>query len=250
LTQVGLPGLWGILLTSTPSLTKLRLCCMSLRRTRLALFISPPPSRSQMAPSLESLVTCSARNAPPPSSKLMVTRLARATQFKNMRKFPLSIGLKSPSKLISSRELTMKIIHMRLPCGLPPNLSPLPFGAKIEQTLFDDALIEEMGTISKYHGMWAKLMAEVINQAVTKESNVPTIAKRLINSSGTRIRNPCRVASKGFRSATIPTSAPFVKISSLGKNSPNNKPSFILILSTTPHQFVRNNPPLMPCKKS
>ncbi len=80
-----------------------------------------------------------------------------------------------------------------------------------------------MGTISKYHGMWAKLMARVIDQAVTKESNVPTIAKRLINSSGTCNRDPCHAASKGFRSATIPTSAPFDKISSLGKKIPNQQ---------------------------
>jgi len=98
-----------------------------------------------------------------------------------------------------------------------PNLSPLPFGKKIEQTSFDDAFIEEMATISKHHGMWAKLMGKVIDQAVTDESDVPIIAKRLLDSVGTRTRDPCRAASKGFRNATIPTSAPFVEISFLGQ---------------------------------
>jgi hypothetical protein len=91
------------------------------------------------------------------------------------------------------------------------NLSPLPFGGKIEQTSFDDAFIKEMATISKHHGMWAKLMGEVIDQAITNKSDVPTIAKRLLDSSGTRNRAPCHAASKGFRSATILTSAPFVE---------------------------------------
>jgi hypothetical protein len=117
-----------------------------------------------------------------------------------------------------------------------PNLSPLPFGAKIEQTLFDNAFIKEMGTISKYHGMWAKLMAEVIKQAVTKESDVPTIAKRLIDLSGTHNRDPCHAASKGFRSATIPTSAPFVEISSLGKKFPEQQ-------ATLRSYFERNPTP-------
>jgi hypothetical protein len=115
-----------------------------------------------------------------------------------------------------------------------PNLSPLPFGAKIEQTLFNNAFIEELGTISKYHGIWAKLMAEVINQAVTKESNIPTIAKRLINLSGTRNRDPCHAASKGFRSTTIPNSAPFVEISSLGKKIPEQQ--------ATLHSYFERNP--------
>ncbi len=77
-----------------------------------------------------------------------------------------------------------------------------------------------MATISKHHGMWAKLMGEVIDQTVTNKSNVPTIAKRLLDSSGTCNCDPCSAASKGFRSATIPTSAPFVKISSLGQKFP------------------------------
>ncbi len=115
-----------------------------------------------------------------------------------------------------------------------PNLSPLPFGGKIEQTSFDDAFIEEMATISKHHGMWAKLMGEVIDQAVTKESDVPTIAKMLLDSSGTRNRDPCRAASKGFRSATIPTSAPFVKISSLGQKFPEQQ--------ATLHSYFEHNP--------
>jgi hypothetical protein len=115
-----------------------------------------------------------------------------------------------------------------------PNQSPLPFGAKIEQTLFDNAFIKEMGMISKYHGMRAKLMAEVINQAMTKESNVPTIAKRVIHLSGTRNCNPCCAGSKGFRSATIPTSAPFVKISSLGKKFPKQQ--------ATPCSYFERNP--------
>ncbi len=80
-----------------------------------------------------------------------------------------------------------------------------------------------MRAISKYHGMWAKLMAEVIYQAMTEESDVPTIAKRLIDLSGTHNRDPCCAASKGFRSATIPTSAPFVEISSLGKKFPEQQ---------------------------
>jgi hypothetical protein len=98
-----------------------------------------------------------------------------------------------------------------------PNLSPLPFGKKIEQTSFDDAFIKEMATISKDHGVWEKLMSEVIDQAVTNKSDVPTIAKRLLDSSGMRNRDPCRAASKGFRNAFIPTSAPFVEISSPGQ---------------------------------
>jgi hypothetical protein len=98
-----------------------------------------------------------------------------------------------------------------------PNLSPLPFGKKIEQTSFDDAFIEEMATISKDHGVWAKLMSKVIDQAITNKSNVPTIAKRLLNLSGMRNQDPCHAASKGFRNAFIPTSAPFVKNSSLGQ---------------------------------
>jgi hypothetical protein len=104
-----------------------------------------------------------------------------------------------------------------------PDLSPLPFGATIKQTSFDDAFIKEMGKFSKYHGMWAKLMAKVINQAVTEESDVPTIARRLINSSGTRNCDPCRIARKGIRSATSPTSAPFSEISSLGKKFPEQQ---------------------------
>jgi hypothetical protein len=94
---------------------------------------------------------------------------------------------------------------------------------KIEQTSFDDAFIKEMATISKHHGMWAKLMGEVIDQAVTNKSDIPTIAKRLLDLFGTRNHDPCRAASKGFRSATIPTSAPFVEISSLGQKIPEQQ---------------------------
>jgi hypothetical protein len=124
-----------------------------------------------------------------------------------------------------------------------PNLSTLPFGAKIEQTLFNNALIEEMGTISKYHGMWAKLMAEVINQFVTKESYVPTIAKRLIDLSGTRNRDPCRAGSKGFRSATIPTSTLFVKISSLGKKFPEQQATIRFYFERNPTPACAEEPP-------
>ncbi len=91
-----------------------------------------------------------------------------------------------------------------------------------------------MATISKHHGMWAKLMGEVIDQAVTNESNVPTIAKRLLDSSGTRNCDPCRAASKGFRSATIPTSAPFVEIFSLGQKFPEQQ--------ATLHSYFECNP--------
>jgi hypothetical protein len=124
-----------------------------------------------------------------------------------------------------------------------PNLSPLPFGAKIEQTSFEDAFIKEMGMISKYHGMWAKLMAEVINQAVTKESNVPTIPKRIIDLSGTCNCNPCHAASKGFRSATIPTSAPFVKISSLSKKFPKQQATLCSYFERNPTPARVEEPP-------
>jgi hypothetical protein len=124
-----------------------------------------------------------------------------------------------------------------------PNLSPLPFQAKIKQTLFDDAFIKEMGMISKYHGMWAKLMAEVIDQAMTKESNVPTIAKRLIDSSGTRNRDPCHTSSKGFRSATIPTSTPFVKISFLGKKIPEQQATLCSYFEPNPAPARAEEPP-------
>jgi hypothetical protein len=125
-----------------------------------------------------------------------------------------------------------------------PNLSPLPFGAKIEQTSSNhDAFIEEMGRISKYHRMWAKLMAEVINKAVTKESDVPTIAKRLIDLSGTRNRDPCHAASKGFRSATIPTSAPFVEISSLGKKIPEQQATLCSYFERNPAPARAEEPP-------
>jgi hypothetical protein len=133
-----------------------------------------------------------------------------------------------------SHEISMWVI---------PNLSPLPFGAKIEQTSFNDAFNKEMGTISKYHGMWAKLMAEVIDQAATKESDVPTITKRLINSSGTRNRNPCCPASKGFRSATIPTSAPFVEISSLGKKFPEQQATLCSYFERNPTPACVEEPP-------
>ncbi len=60
-------------------------------------------------------------------------------------------------------------------------------------------------------------MSKVIDQAVTNKSNVPKIAKRLLDSSGTHNQDPCRAARKGFRNAFIPTSVPFVEISSLGQ---------------------------------
>ncbi len=100
-----------------------------------------------------------------------------------------------------------------------------------------------MGTISKYHGMWAKLMAEVINQAMTKVSNVPTIAKRLIDLSGTRNRDLCRAASKGFRSATIPASAPFVEISSLGKKIPEQQATLCSHFERNPTLACAEEPP-------
>ncbi len=100
-----------------------------------------------------------------------------------------------------------------------------------------------MGMISKYHGMWAKLMAEVIDQAVTKESDVPTIAKRLIDLSGTRNRNPCHAASKGFRSATIPTSPPFVKISPFGKKIPEQQATLCSYFEHNPTPAHVEEPP-------
>jgi hypothetical protein len=54
-------------------------------------------------------------------------------------------------------------------------------------------------------------MTDVIEQDKT-ESNVKTIAKRLIDASKTQTlqtSNPCHAAMKSYRNATIPTSAPF-----------------------------------------
>jgi hypothetical protein len=68
-----------------------------------------------------------------------------------------------------------------------PNIAPFPFGKTISTIYFDHTFIKEMDTISKEHGFWAKLMTVVIKQAET-ESNVKTIAKRLIDALKTQIR--------------------------------------------------------------
>jgi hypothetical protein len=124
-----------------------------------------------------------------------------------------------------------------------PNLSPLPFGKKVEQTSFDDAFIKEIATISKDHGVWAKLMSKVNDQAVTNKSNVPTIAKRLLHSSGTSNQDPCHAASKGFRNAFIPTSAPFVEISSLGQRFSEEQATLCFYFKRNPTPAHAEEPP-------
>ena len=121
----------------------------------------------------------------------MVMRLAPVTQSKKHEDIPSKHHPEMPLQADIVKGTNYQNYPHKISMLVIPNLSPLPFGKKIEQTSFNDAFIEEMATISKDHGVWAKLMSKVIDQAVTNESNVPTIAKRLLDSSGMHNQDPC-----------------------------------------------------------
>jgi hypothetical protein len=76
-----------------------------------------------------------------------------------------------------------------------------------------------MSSISVKHRFWAKLMSDVIEQAKT-DSKVKTIVKRLVKSSGKQNRDPCRAATKKFRTNTFSDSAPFVDTAILDRKFP------------------------------
>jgi hypothetical protein len=100
-----------------------------------------------------------------------------------------------------------------------PILAPIPFGKLIESISFNDLFIEEMSLISIEHGFWDKLMFDVIEQAET-DSEVKTIVTRLIESSNKQNRDPCCVATNGFRTNIYPDLAPFINTSILGQRFP------------------------------
>jgi hypothetical protein len=189
-------------------------------KREIGIIYKPTPVKG---PLTGSLVTCSAKKCTPAFFKINGDKVGSCYAIQNHKEIPSEHW---PDMLLQANILkgtNYKYYPHEISMWVIPNLSPLPFGGKIKQTLFNNAFIEEMATISKHHGMWAKLMSEVINQAVTNKSNVPTIAKRLLNLSGTRNRDPCCAASKGFKSATIPTSAPFVEISTLCQTFPKQQ---------------------------
>ena len=78
-----------------------------------------------------------------------------------------------------------------------PILAPIPFGKRIESTIFDDRFINEMEKMSEEHGFWARMMNLILEQA-NMESDVTTIINRMINAKTSTLRDPCRAATKGF----------------------------------------------------
>jgi hypothetical protein len=97
-----------------------------------------------------------------------------------------------------------------------PILAPVPFGKRIESTIFDESFVDEMEKLSEEHGFWARIMNLAIKQADT-ESDITTIIKRMLNAKTSTNRDPCRAATKGFRKAYIPSSVPFIKTSMVGR---------------------------------
>jgi hypothetical protein len=91
-----------------------------------------------------------------------------------------------------------------------------------------------MSSISIEHGFWAKLMSD-IKQAETA-NKVKTIVTRLVKSSDKQSHDPCRVATKGFRTNTFSDLAPFINTSILGQRFPA-KQAFLKEI------FVRNPTP-------
>jgi hypothetical protein len=97
-----------------------------------------------------------------------------------------------------------------------PMLAPILYGKGIESTVFDDDFINEMEKMSREHGFWARMMSNAIEQAET-ESDISTIVKSMLDTRTSSHHDPCRVATKGFRQAFIPTSGPFIEVSSVGQ---------------------------------
>ncbi len=95
-----------------------------------------------------------------------------------------------------------------------PMLAPIPYSKGIESTVFDDDFINEMEKMLRAHGFWARMMSNAIEQAET-ESDVSTIVKSMQVTRTSSHCDPCYAATKGFRQAFIPTSGPFVEVSSV-----------------------------------
>jgi hypothetical protein len=92
-----------------------------------------------------------------------------------------------------------------------------------------------MSTISIEHKFWAKLMSNVIEQAET-DSKVKTIVTRLVKSINKQNSDPCRTATRGFRTNTFPIWPLFIDTSILGQKF-SAKQAFLKEL------FVRNPTP-------
>jgi hypothetical protein len=78
-----------------------------------------------------------------------------------------------------------------------PILAPVPFGKRIESTIFDESFVDEMEKLSEEHGFWARIMNLAIKQADT-ESDLTTIVKRMLNAKTSTNCDPCCAATKGF----------------------------------------------------
>jgi hypothetical protein len=97
-----------------------------------------------------------------------------------------------------------------------PILAPVPFGKRIESTIFDKSFVDEMEKLSEEHGFWARIMNLAIKQADT-ESDIPTIVKRMLDAKTSTNRDPCYAATKGFCKAYSPSSIPFIETSIVGR---------------------------------
>jgi hypothetical protein len=114
------------------------------------------------------------------------------------------------------KDTVWKKLDKDLALCMIPMLTPIPYGKGVESTVFDDDFINEMEKMLREHGFWARMMSNAIKQAKT-ESDVSTIVKSMLDTRTSSHRDPCHAATKGFRQAFIPTSGPFIEVSSVGR---------------------------------
>ncbi len=113
-----------------------------------------------------------------------------------------------------------------------PILAPVPFGIRIESTIFDEGFVDEIEKLSEEHGFWARIMNLDIKQADTG-SDVTAIIKRMLDAKTSTNRDPCPAATKGFAKHTSPPQFLSSKPPWLDVGLRPNKPSSIPTLSVT-----------------
>jgi hypothetical protein len=175
-------ALHGHFLTMTsmlplPSLTALLVLCGNLLMTKCML---PLPSL-RVSYLLRHYHTHNIFKPPPPL--LLVTMSPRVDCSLECTGSPFA---PLPTTTIASSKVRLHCTPSHIAtASLAATAITTTIGKAITSIYFDDVFIEEMDTISKEHGFWAKLMSDIIEQAETDSNGMvhARVGQKLLKSN-------------------------------------------------------------------
>jgi hypothetical protein len=189
------------------------------RKRDIGVIFKPTPLKDQDG-KLEGIIgNIFNQKSAPAFTKIDGDEIGSCFAIQQHSKIPPNFSPKIVLKANIIKDAEWEFAEHNIPLCVVPILASIPFGKNIESISFDDSFIEEMSSSSVEHGFWDKLMSNIIEQAKT-DSKVNTIVKRPVESSNKQDHDPCRVATKGFRTNTFLDLAPFIYTSILGTKFP------------------------------